>query len=181
MFQQLVIQISRTLQRIEEFLLATSVLGIAALTITNVISRSLLNVSLAFAEELAQFLIILVCFVGLSYAASKGRHIRMTAIYDNLPRPARKVFMTVITAVTALIMACLTVYSAWYVLAVYQLGGIFPALRVPFYLVYLSAPLGFALAAIQYALAAVRNLTSRDVYLSFEHKDEYEQPLAPEI
>ena len=49
------------------------------------------------------------------------------------------------------------------------------ALQVPLYLVYCVAPIGFVLTGIQYALTVVRNLTEEDVYLSYDHKDEYEE------
>ena len=181
MLNQTVLRISKCVQTVEEWLLAAAVLGMAALTITNVVSRSVFHRSLAFTEELSQFLIIIVCFVGLSYAASKGRHIRMTAIYDQLNPRMRKAFMVAISGITALIMFVLGGYACRYVYTVYQLGGIFPALRVPFFIVYLSAPLGLFLAGIQYSLAVVRNLTSEGVYLSFEIKDEYEEPVSHEI
>ena len=177
----LVTRISAAIQRIEEFLLAASVLIIAGLTILNVVCRSLLGFSLAFTEEVSLFCIIVVCFVGLSYAASKGRHIRMTAIYDQLGPRMRKLCMVVITASTSAIMFALCWYAVGYVIAVYQLGGIYPALGVPFYLVYAIAPVGLFLAGIQYGLATIKNLTSEDIYLSFETKDEYEQPVTQEI
>lgn len=44
----------------------------------------------------------------------------------------------------------------------------------PVYLVYMLVPLGFVLGAIQFFLAGVRNLTSRDNYLSWYRPDEYE-------
>lgn len=153
---------------------------IAGLTILNVFCRSALGFSLAFTEEVSQFCIILVCFVGLSYAASKGRHIRMTALYDQLSRPVRKAFMIVITASTSVVMLALTWCAVWYVQTVYELGGISPALRVPYYVVYAIAPIGLLLASIQYSLATMRNLASEDIYLSFEKKDEYEKPVVQE-
>ena len=67
------------IQRIEAFLLAWSIITIAALSIGNVVCRALFGFSLAFVGEVSQFLIIIVTFIGLSYAASQGRHIRMTA------------------------------------------------------------------------------------------------------
>lgn len=176
-----VIQVGRLVQRIEEVLLSASILTMAALTILNVVCRSVFGFSLAFTEEISQFCIIFDCFVGLSYAASKGRHIRMTAVYDQLPPRIRKVFMVVITASTAAIMFALSWYAACYVVTVFQLGGIYPALRVPFYVVYAIAPIGLFLAGIQYVLATARSLTSKDIYLSFEMKDEYEQPVTQEI
>jgi TRAP-type C4-dicarboxylate transport system permease small subunit len=44
----------------------------------------------------------------------------------------------------------------------------------PVYVVYMVVPLGFFLGGVQFALAALRNLASRDNYLSWYHRDEYE-------
>lgn len=174
-------RIYRIVARIEAFLLAWSIMAIAGLTISNVFCRALLGFSLSFTEELSQFLIIVVTFVGLSYAASKGRHIRMTALYDQFNARWRKVLMIAISALTALLMLVLAWYSFEYIATVRFLDGISPVLRVPLHLVYLVVPLGLLLSAIQYILTVVRNITSTDVYLSFEHKDEYEKPVSGEI
>lgn len=45
----------------------------------------------------------------------------------------------------------------------------------PVYLYYMVVPLGFMLGGIQFFLAGVRNLISRDNYLSWYQKDEYEE------
>lgn len=162
---------SRAIEWIEKGILSTAILGIAGLTIANVFARSVLNHSLALAEELSQFLIIAVTFVGLSYAAGQGRHIRMTALTDQLPMQRRKLLMIVVTGSTSALLAVLCFYACQYVYGVYQLGGIYPALRVPFYVVYLAAPLGFFLGAVQYALAAIRNVLEPDLYIAFERKE----------
>ncbi len=44
----------------------------------------------------------------------------------------------------------------------------------PVYLVHMLVPLGFLLGGIQFALAGIRNLISRDNYLSWYRPDEYE-------
>jgi len=170
----------RAIQTVEATILAWGIILIAALTIFNVASRSLFGISLAYVEELSQFLIILVTFVGLSYGASQGRHIRMTALYDQLPLRWRKALMLVIAGSTSLLMFVLAWYAIRYVGTVAELGTVSPALQVPLYLVYCAAPLGLVLAGIQYALAVVRNLREHEVYLSFEKKDEYE-PVEGEI
>ena len=166
------------IHKIEEWVLATAMILIALLTIANVLTRSLLGLSLAFAEELTGFLIVLITFVGLSYAASRGRHIRMTALYDQLPLRPRRRLMILITVVMALLMVLLAWLSIQYLLVLARLGSVSPTLRAPLYLVYLAAPLGFVLAAVQYALAAWRNLTRPDkVWLSWERTDEYGEEL----
>jgi TRAP-type C4-dicarboxylate transport system permease small subunit len=182
-------RIFRLVQTIEAWILSTSIIAIALLTIANVFTRSVLKLitagrvhfSLPFAEELSQFLIIGVTFVGLSYAASRGRHIRMTAVYDQLSAPWRKALMIGISSLTSLLMLTLAWYSLEYIATVRFLESVSPVLRVPLYVVYCLVPLGLGLAAIQYALTALRNVTSPEVYISFEEKDEYEQLLTGEV
>jgi len=161
-------RVSRAVTWIEEVVLAWGVLLIAALTFANVIGRTLFGQSLASAEELSRFLIVLITFVGLGYGASRGRHIRMTAFYDALPDRPRKALMMVIAGSTAVLLGVFTWMAFDYVLlTVRPLGAVSPVLEVPVYLVYLSAPLGLALATLQYALAFLRNLTSDDIYVSW--------------
>lgn len=165
----------RGVQRVEAFLLSGSILLIAAMTITNVFTRTLFDRSLASVEELSQFLMVMVTFIGVSYGANRGRHIRMTALYDQLPHGPRKALMTGIAATTAVVLAMLAWVALQYVGTVRTLGTVSPALQVPLWWVYLAAPLGLALAAVQYGLAVVRNLMEDDVYVSFERTDAYEE------
>jgi len=171
----------QAIQKIEEVLLSGAILLIAGLTIANVFCRAVLNHSLAFTEELCQFLIILVCFVGLSYGASRGRHIRMTAVYDQLGEEPRRILMIIIAGTTSVLLFYLAYLSIAYVHVMYSLGSVSPVLQVPLYLVYLTAPLGLTLAAIQYALTVVRNVRTGKVYLSYDQKDEYEEHVPGEI
>ncbi|WP_197525742.1 TRAP transporter small permease [Pseudobythopirellula maris] len=151
------------LQKIEAFVLSAAILGIAALTIANVMSRSLLGVSLALAEELSQFLIIAVTFVGLGYAAGLHRHIRMTALTEQLPAAAWARWERIVCGATALAMLALAAYAARYVYAVYEMGGVYPVTRAPYYLVDSVAPLGFLLAGLQYAARAFGSATPPDI------------------
>lgn len=168
--------LSRAVTRIEELCLAWGILGIALLTIANVLLRSIFGESLLFALELCRFLIVLVTFVGIGYAASKGRHIRMTALYDALGPRAQKAVMLLITSSTSCLLFGLTWLSLRYVFGtVRELGPVSPVLRVPRHWVYAAAPVGFFLGGIQYALAFLKNLTEPDVYLSFDKRDEYDE------
>lgn len=167
-------QLFRGIRRLEAWLISTAVLVVTALMIGNVACRTLLGFSLAFTEELSQFLIVLVTFVGLSYAAGLGRHIRMTAVYDQLNHKSRKTLMIVLAGSTGLLMLLLAWYSVRYVAIVHTLGTRSPVLNVPYSLVYSVAPLGFVLTAIQYGMTVAKNLVSEAVYLSYDHTDEYE-------
>jgi C4-dicarboxylate transporter DctQ subunit len=161
--------------RFEAFVLAFGVLLMAANSIANVIGRFVFARSLYFSEELNQFLIVLVTFVGLGYAARKGRHIRMSAVYDQLSDRQRKAVMILIAGVTAAAMFVLAYYSYVYVARVAALGKVTPSLQVPLYLTYFWVPLGFVITGIQYIMTVVKNLQSDDIYISYEQIDTYDE------
>lgn len=158
--------IDRCIAGFEAFLLTASILLIATNTIANVISRFFFDHSIIFAEELNSILILVTTFAGLGYAARLGRHIRMSAIYDAMAPPVRKCIMTLITAVTALLLFALSYYAVAYIASIYPQGRIMPALGIPVYLVYLWVPAGFFFSGIQYAMAAYKNMTGTDIFVS---------------
>lgn len=160
--------------RFEAVVLGVGVLLMATISVANVIGRFGFGHSLFFAEELTRFLVVLITFVGIGYAARKGRHIRMSAIYDSLPDFWRKAVMVTIALATAAVMFLLAYYAYIYVGKVAATGRVAPSLRVPLYLTYLWVPVGFVITGIQYLLTAVVNLTRRDVYLSVSVVDSFD-------
>jgi len=167
--------VDNSIARFEAFVLAFGVLLMAANSIANVVGRFVFARSLYFSEELNQFLIVLVTFVGLGYAARKGRHIRMSAVYDQLSDRQRKAVMVLIAGVTAAVMFVLAYYSYVYVARVATLGKVTPSLQVPLYLTYFWVPLGFIITGIQYIMTVVKNLQSDDIYISYEQIDTYDE------
>jgi len=169
------------LQRFEAFLIAWSIIAIAVLNIVNIFCRAVMGFSVSFIEEVSQILMIAVTFIGLSYAASRGRHIRMTAIYDQLGQAKRKFLMITISGVTALLMLALAWYAVEYIGTVRFLESVSPVLQIPLHWIYWLVPCGLTLAAIQYALTVIKNLSETEVYVSYERKDEYEEPVTGEV
>lgn len=160
--------IDRIIARLEEVIMAIGVILMAVNTIANVISRFVFDHSLIFSEELNSVFILLVTFAGIGYAARKGRHIRMSAIYDAMPHGMRRVLMIIITSVTAALMLFLAWFAVAYLLSLYSQGRIYPALGIPVYVSYLWVPIGLLVTGIQYALTAWHNLRSdgSEIWLS---------------
>lgn len=167
--------------RFEAFVLSAGILGLAINMVANVLGRVFFNHSFYFAEEVGSILMVLITFVGIGYAARQGRHIRMSALVDQLGRPLQKAVMLLITASTAATMFLLAYYAVGYIAVVARLGSVTPALEIPLYLIYLWLPIGFTITGIQYLLAFVQNLRRPQVYLSFTEEERYaEVPLEGE-
>ncbi|MFQ3788812.1 TRAP transporter small permease [Halomonas sp. A29] len=161
------------ISRAESVILALGVILMAVNTVANVISRFAFGESLHFSEEVNRILIVMITFAGLGYAARHGRHIRMSAIYDALPTGGRRWLMIGISLFTSLVMFVLCYFSIGYIETLYGRGRVLPSLSIPVWTIYLWVPVGFAITGIQYLLTAIKNLTSRDVYLSTHVVDGY--------
>ncbi|GAA3965700.1 TRAP transporter small permease [Allohahella marinimesophila] len=161
------------ISKIEAVMLAAGVLLMALNTCINVIARFVFGEGLFFSGEINRIMIIFVTFAGIGYAARHGRHIRMSAVYDALPKMGRKVLMIVIAFSTAAVMFFLCYYAYGYIETLYGRGRILPALGIPIWTIYVWAPVGFAITGIQYFLTGIKNLISGDVYLSTGVVDGY--------
>ena len=161
--------------KVEAIILATGVLLMAINTVANVVGRFVMGESLHFSEELNRILIVMITFAGLGYAARHGRHIRMSAIYDVFPTTVRRWMMILISFVTSAIMFFLCWYSVSYIYSVYSSGRVLPTLGFPIYLIYLWVPVGLTVTGIQYFMAGIKNIFSRDVYLSTTVLDGYDE------
>ncbi|KGE78374.1 TRAP transporter small permease [Halomonas sp. ND22Bw] len=161
------------ISKVEAVILALGVLLMATNTIANVIGRFVFGESIFFSGEINRILIIMITFAGIGYAARHGRHIRMSAIYDALPVGGRRALMIAISLFTSLVMFFLLYFSVLYILDLHDKGRILPALGFPIWIIYVWVPLGFLITGIQYLLTAIKNMTSRDVYLSTSVLDGY--------
>ncbi len=142
--------------------------------IINVIARTFFT-SIYFAEEVSEFLTIFITFVGVSYAARKGRHIRMGALIDLAPKSVEKCIEYFICVASAITMFTMAYFSAEYVLMVFTRAQSSSALRLPFWIFVIIIPLGFFSAGIQYTLTIIKNIKEKgdDIWISPEVTSEY--------
>lgn len=166
---------NRIIVRLEQVILAGSVLAMSLILIANVIGRMFFHHGINAAEEMGQNLIIFVTFIGLSYCATTGKHINMLAVFDIMPGKLQKGTALLISGVTAAAMGVLSVIGFQYVSIMKTIGKVSVNLQIPMYWIILIVTLGFLFAAIQYGLIFVRNLLHKEVYIGLE--EEYHIPI----
>lgn len=146
------------LEKLEAFILASSILLMALNSVGNVFGRYLFNQSLYFSEELNQFLIIFVTFIGCSYAARQNRHISMSAFVEHLTGRPAAASLLLINLLTAILLLWLTWASVGYVQSAARIGRASSALQMPLHYIYLVVPLGLGMTGLQFLRHALTQL-----------------------
>ncbi len=165
--------VDKFIMKLEEFILSFAVIVISIMTVGNVIAREIFKSGFFwFNLEVSKFAIVIATFMGISYAARKGRHISMSAFYDFSPFKVRKIMMIIINFITAIILLYLAYLSFNYVQAEIDKGTVTPALQVPQYLMVIFIPLGFFMGGIQFLRNTWVNIKDKKkVYLGIDAED----------
>lgn len=172
------VRVDDAIGQFEAIVIGAAMLAMAVNTIANVFGRYLFSHSLYFSEELNEILMVAVTFVGLGYVTRRGRHIRMSALYDLLTERGRKLLMIFIALSTGAVMFLLAWYAFEYVVKMAGRGRVTPALQLPLWITYVAVVIGFVITGIQYLLTAIRNLDLNEpgVFVSRSELDVYEDP-----
>ncbi len=166
--------IDRALEWLEATIVGGAIILMALVMVGHVLGRILFSVGIPGRTEITELLIVLITFVGVSYAVRRARHISMSALYDQLAGRARKALIVLISIGTGALLFYMAWEAADYVHSTYTRGRSTSALGIPLWTVYIAMPIGFTLAAVQYWLTAVRNLTSAELYRSFTELEGYD-------
>lgn len=172
--KRFLIALDRSINFIEKTIISVSVIFMAVLLILNTVTRVLFNNSMSFTQEISKFLLIILTFIGVSFASRIGRHIRMEGIFSLLPYKYQRGLMIFISLATSFIMFLLTYYSYNFVVYEFNLGQVSTVLRLPLYLFIMFMPIGFLLSGIYYLRAFFMNLThksKKEIFVSPETQD----------
>ncbi|WP_017429261.1 TRAP transporter small permease [Vreelandella jeotgali] len=165
---------------IEKWIITASILGMALLMSTHVVSNLVFQTGIPGTYEVTEMMIVVITFVGVSYAARHARHISMSAIYEQLGGRLRKGLLILICIGSAALMFYFAYKSVGYVVTIFDRGRTSSSLHIPLWIVYTALPVGFTLAGVQYVLTAVRNIVSRDIYRNFREKESFSDVPADE-
>ncbi|HSH48024.1 MAG TPA: TRAP transporter small permease [Halomonas sp.] len=168
-------KLDRALGKLEKWIITASILVMALLMSSHVVSNQLFNRGIPGTYEVTEMLIVVITFVGVGYAARNARHISMSAIYEQLTGGPRKALLVTICLGTAALMFYFAYLSIDYVTVLQSRGRTSSSLHIPLWIVYLALPVGFILAGIQYVLTAIRNLVSRNIYRTFRDREQFDE------
>ncbi|MDN5323152.1 MAG: hypothetical protein PWQ67_1606 [Clostridia bacterium] len=114
-----------------------------------VVSRFVLNFSLAWTEELGRFTCVWLVYMSASAAIKRSRHIRVELIFLILKNRA-KIFMAIVSDIIWLIFSLWLVKDGLKVInMLYGHGQTSPAVQIPIWIAYSIVPLGYSLMTLR--------------------------------
>lgn len=165
----LIIALNKKIRKFEELLISYGIIIMSIVLVANVFSRVVLNSSIQAAEEIGKILIVMVTFIGVSYAARMGKHITMSALMDSIPRKFKKAYIYFTSSVSTALLWWLGYLGSLYVIRIMGSGRITPSLQFPMWILYIFVPLGFFLASLQYLVTIAINIKDKEnIYIGSE-------------
>jgi len=104
----------RTLRRLVDVIVQIggwSILGAACLVTYDVITRKLLNISIAGADEISGYVFAVSTACAFSYALLSRANIRIDFVYNRMPSPVRRLLDVLSMAMTAGFFAIICYYA----------------------------------------------------------------------
>ena len=118
------------------------------------VTRYVLNDSLAWTEEIARYLLMVLCFTGSAMAARRGGHIAVEIFIDMLPVPVRRYAFVVVDMLTVAFFAVM----CWLCFQVAEVMQYQPmvVIDVPLSVVYGAILIGLLLTTFRFAMFGLR-------------------------
>jgi TRAP-type C4-dicarboxylate transport system permease small subunit len=154
-----------SLSRLEQVLLAANraiifilMSVMAALVFTNVITRYIFNFSIIWAEEVSQYMMVWIAYLGAGLALRQGRHVAIEMFQDRLQAPHARVLRAAIAGMVLIFLAALTVLGFQFVAFAWQQET--PVLNISLGIPYLAVPIG-ALLFVLHLLSVFRGFVEK--------------------
>ena len=138
-----------------------------------VVLREVLRAPFVGAEELARFMLICVVFVALPTVVASGASVRMEEVLGAMPGPLRRLLRLAIALTGALAFGVAA--TSVLVATLRNLDNATPTLEIPYYVFFLAAFLGLALAAVESALQFAKALAGRPIFVLTDEEREPEE------
>jgi len=135
--------------KIEEHILAISMLLIVILVFMQAFSRFLTGASLSWGSELAIYLHILQVWVGASLAIRSGDNVRIEFFVNLFPRNIKFYIELLALVIWFLFALFLAIQGTIFVLEVFESGQRTPTMRILLGIPYLAVPLGGLLMSVR--------------------------------
>src|SRR5690625_5208836 len=140
--------LDKTQNKLEKLFLSIGMIVVASILGLTIILNSLFSVSLYWATELSQYIIVWVIFIGTSTLIRRSEHVNLDILLNTLSNRKRDFLELTIFIITFLCILYF-IYIGWAMTTeIFSKGQTGSNLKISMGWVYLSFPVGMMLAAV---------------------------------
>lgn len=142
-------------EKIEEWILVTSLIFIVLLVFFQVVSRYVLDFQMGWSNELSRYILIWIAWISASFAVHKNAHIRVELLINMLSGKAKKILELIVLIIWFSFALFLALIGTKFILMIREMGQVSPSLGLPMELVYMAAPIAGILMCIRLIQQAI--------------------------
>lgn len=145
-------KITDFIDRVENFTLVWTILGLAFIGFVQVFCRYLFNYSFTWFEEFGRFLGVFVAFLGAGIGVKTGGHFTMDLVVTHLKHPWRQALRSLTSLGAGLFFFLVVWFSVKIVTRMYGYETTSPTMEIPMYIAYLPIPVFSAVMGIRFCI-----------------------------
>ncbi|NOU97836.1 TRAP transporter small permease subunit [Paenibacillus sp. LMG 31456] len=134
---------------IETWLASFFLVLFSSLTVLQILTRFIFNVSLTWSEEISRYAFIWFVYLSASYAVKNRTHVRFQFLVDAVPTKLQNVLKFLALLCWLSFLVFLLIYSSKITIQLFNTMQLSPANRIPMYMIYLVLPIGSFLMTIR--------------------------------
>jgi TRAP-type C4-dicarboxylate transport system permease small subunit len=141
-------RVTQVLRRLCHVLAGVAILAMLVITFYDVVTRKLFGFAMVGVIDMVAFCVMWATMLGIALAWSHRAHI-VVDILDMSGRPEITRALDVISRIVGIVVMPLLMWLAWHeVRDVYDFGDTTPEIRIPVYLFWVAAMVGYGLSAV---------------------------------
>lgn len=157
--------IAKTLDRVEEGLIAFLLTVMTLVSFTQVVARYVFNYSFSWALELVTYLFAWLIFLGMSYGVRVHGHIGVDALVKSLA-PGKARIVGIVATILGMVYAAIVFYGGWiYVAKMVDIGIMGDDIPIPQWVPRLVLPIGYGLLFVRFGQLLYRLIMGKEVHL----------------
>ena len=145
---------------LEEAIMVFFLILISCVMMFQIVVRYLFDSPMPWPEEFCRYCFVWSCMLATGFCIRKGSMLRVDVIFGLFPEKIAFI-LDVFSKILAAAFCFIMLGAAWNVtMNTLNIGQVSPAMQMPTWLLYISAPLGFALGAIRGVQSIILAFTS---------------------
>ena len=148
----------KILGKLDDYLLIIGVIWMGIVLTLQIVMRYAFNNPLAWSEEMARYVFVWICFLGVGYGIKNDLHIKMEIFFNFFPKIVQKV-LSILTNIMMIVFLIIIIPPGIdFSVQVNEVAS--SAMEIPMSWVYISVPIGLSVGVIRLVIDTIKLFTA---------------------